>query len=281
MVSQRGAAWTADEIDAVVGNYFEMLRVELAGQPYVKVEFNRRVQDQTGRSKGSVERKFQNISAILLSMGAGFVYGYKPLGNVQQALREAVTTRWMAEPDIEDLMIKQAIQPLPPTRAELHWNVSDPPVFAVDATLKSPRQRIPMRVDFVKLEADMRDLGRAGEKAVVEYERRRLTDHGHERLARKVEHVSLTKGDGLGYDVLSFDRQGQELFLEVKTTRRAREFPFLVTRNEVAFSAEVPKQFRLYRVYDFTKPKIGLYTLPGSLETSCRLTASTWLAQPA
>ena len=138
MVSQRGAAWTADEIDAVVGNYFEMLRAELAGQPYVKVEFNRRVQDLTGRPKGSVERKFQNISAILLSMGAGFVNGYKPLGNVQQALREAVTTRWMAEPDIEDLMIKQATQPLPSTRAELHWNVSGPPVFAVDATLKSP-----------------------------------------------------------------------------------------------------------------------------------------------
>ena len=55
----------------------------------------------------------------------------------------------------------------------------------------------------------------------------------------------------------------------------------MITRNEVALSAEVPDRFRLYRVYDFNKPKTGLYTLAGSLESSCRLTPTTWLARPA
>ena len=116
---------------------------------------------------------------------------------------------------------------------------------------------------------------------MVRFERDRLIAQGRQRLARRVEQVSLTRGDGLGYDVLSFDDQGDELFIEVKTTRRPREFPFLITRNEVALSEEVPDRFRLYRVYDFNKPKTGLYTLAGSLESSCRLTPITWLARPA
>lgn len=214
-------------------------------------------------------------------MGAVFVDGYKPLGNVQRALREAVVDRWLAEPDIEDLMVAQAMKSIGPSRPDLIWAVSDPPSFEADLTVAADRARIPVRIDFVKLEADRRDLGRAGEEAVVRYERERLTAEGHQRLARMVEHVSATKGDGLGYDVLSFDGRGGELLIEVKTTRRAREFPFLVSQNEVSLSAEAPDQFRLYRVYDFNKPKTGLYTLPGPLATSCRLTPTTWLARPA
>ena len=281
MVSDVGSPWASDEIDVVVASYFGMLRAELAEQPYVKARINREVQALTGRSRGSVERKFQNISAILLGMGAVFVDGYKPLGNVQQALRDAVTHRWLAEPDIEDLMMAQALRPVGPPRMDLMWNVSQPPSYSADPTVVEGRPRIALRIDFVKLEADRRDLGRAGEEAVVRFERDRLLTRGRRRLARMVEHVSLTRGDGLGYDVLSFDDQGDELLIEVKTTRRPREFPFLITRNEVALSAEVPDRFRLYRVYDFNKPKTGLYTLAGSLESSCRLTPTTWLARPA
>ena len=281
MVSDVGSPWASDEIDVVVASYFGMLRAELAEQPYVKARINREVQALTGRSRGSVERKFQNISAILLGMGAVFVDGYKPLGNVQQALRDAVTHRWLAEPDIEDLMMAQALRPVGPPRMDLMWNVSQPPSYSADPTVVEGRPRIALRIDFVKLEADRRDLGRAGEEAVVRFERDRLLTRGRRRLARMVEHVSLTRGDGLGYDVLSFDDQGDELLIEVKTTRRPREFPFLITRNEVALSAEVPDRFRLYRVFDFNKPKTGLYTLAGSLESSCQLTPTTWLARPA
>lgn len=281
MVSGGGGPWTGDEIQVVVARYFAMLRAELAEQPYVKAQLNREVQALTGRSRGSVERKFQNVSAILLGMGAVFVDGYKPLGNVQQALREAVMDRWLAEPDIEALMLAQAVRPVGPPRVDLVWTVTQPPSFSPDPTVGAGRQRVPVQIDFVKLEADRRDLGRAGEEAVVRFEKDRLVAQGRERLARLVEHVSVTKGDGLGYDVLSFDGHGEEVFIEVKTTRRPREYPFLLTRNEVSFSAEVPDRFRLYRVYAFTKPKTGLYTLAGSLEETCRLTPAIWLARPA
>ncbi len=269
----------SDELEVVVASYLEMLRAELENRPFVKAEVNRHVQALTGRSHGSVERKFQNISAVLIGLGAYFVEGYKPLGNVQQALRETVTERWLAEPEIEAAMLAQAQQPIRGGAVDLVW--TDAPAITLDPTVTVDYARVPRRIDFIKLEADRKDLGRAGEEAVVRFERQRLEALGQDRLARIVEHVSLTKGDGLGYDVLSFKPDGEELFIEVKTTRRTREFPFLVTRNEVSFSAEVSEQFELYRVYNFDRPRTGLYTLSGALEASCRLSPTLWLAQPA
>jgi 5-methylcytosine-specific restriction protein A len=44
----------------------------------------------SNRSKGAIELKYQNISAILHEEGLGFIEGYKPRGNYQRALREHV-----------------------------------------------------------------------------------------------------------------------------------------------------------------------------------------------
>lgn len=60
-----GNAWSDREIDLIVTDYFAMLAADLAGQSYSKIEHNRALQRLTGRSKGSVEFKHQNISAVL------------------------------------------------------------------------------------------------------------------------------------------------------------------------------------------------------------------------
>ncbi|NLA28765.1 MAG: DUF3883 domain-containing protein [Propionibacterium sp.] len=251
----------------------------MLGQRYVKTEANRRVVELTGRSRGSVERKFQNISAVLLSLGAIPIHGYKPLKNVQHALKGIVAERFLADSSLQQLMRTSIDEPVAP-RVDFAWNVTRPPVVGLDHFFSDAPARTPLKIDFVKRESQRRDLGRAGEEAVVAFERQRLRAIGQDRLARMVEHVSQTKGDGLGYDVLSFDKLGQEQFIEVKTTRNSLDYPFYLTRNEVELSVEVPDQFQLYRVYDFTKPKIGLYTLPGSLRETCNMTPTAWLAGP-
>jgi hypothetical protein len=43
-----------------------------------------------GRSKASVELKYQNVSAALHDIGLPFIPGYKPRGNAQLLLRKAV-----------------------------------------------------------------------------------------------------------------------------------------------------------------------------------------------
>ncbi len=99
--------WAEDEIVAVVDVYLEMLREEIDGAAFVKAEANRVVQEQTGRSRGSVEFKFANVSAALEDLGLPRVGGYKPLSNYQASLRSEIETRltqgqlaWLSAPHI-------------------------------------------------------------------------------------------------------------------------------------------------------------------------------------
>ena len=73
-----GADWSLDEVELIVADYFAMLEAELSGLAYSKAEHNRRLQQATGRSKGSVEFKHQNISAVLKGLGEDWITGYKP-----------------------------------------------------------------------------------------------------------------------------------------------------------------------------------------------------------
>ncbi|WP_448255146.1 hypothetical protein [Ottowia oryzae] len=79
-----GEDWIEEEVQATVASYFEMLRLEAARQRYTKTEFNAQLRQQLrGRSKGSVELKYQNISAVLNDLELPFIPGYKPRSNAQ------------------------------------------------------------------------------------------------------------------------------------------------------------------------------------------------------
>ena len=94
---------------------------------------------------------------------------------------------------------------------------------------------------------------------------------GRDDLAGRVVWASQDLGDGLGFDILSYDdADDTERMLEVKTTGLGKFFPFYVTGNEVRCSEDVPEQFQLFRVYDFGRDP-RLYILHGSLRTLCRL----------
>ena len=67
-MSTFGIDWTAEQNSIVVEAYFEMLLQEQDGTRYVKAEYNRNVQSLTGKTRGSVERKFSNISFLLQEM---------------------------------------------------------------------------------------------------------------------------------------------------------------------------------------------------------------------
>ncbi len=73
--------WTDEQNDAIVADYFAMLGDDIAGRPYGKTEHNRRLQAVIGRSRGSIEYKHQNISAVLKGLGEDWVPGYKPAFN--------------------------------------------------------------------------------------------------------------------------------------------------------------------------------------------------------
>jgi hypothetical protein len=136
------------------------------------------------------------------------------------------------------------------------------------------------RLDFVRRDAENRRLGRMGEEWVLEVEQRRL--HETEQrpdLARKVEWIADTRGDGAGYDIASFNGDGTPRLIEVKTTGLGKYFPFMVTANEVRVSEREPRAYSLYRVFDFAAQP-GIYMLPGPLTLSCDLEATQYRARP-
>jgi hypothetical protein len=129
------------------------------------------------------------------------------------------------------------------------------------------------------LEARNRSLGEAGEEFVVRFEVARLLKE-KSRLASKVERVSETHGDGLGFDVLSFEVTGEERLIEVKTTAFGAMTPFYVTRNEVEVSCSKPERYHLYRAFDFRR-RPRLFSVKGSLDGNFNLDPTVYRARLA
>lgn len=86
-----GSTWSQEEITVTVQSYFRMLNFELEGTPYSKAGENAVLRARLdNRSKGAVEFKHQNISAVLAGLGMRYIDGYKPRRNFQVALRDEV-----------------------------------------------------------------------------------------------------------------------------------------------------------------------------------------------
>ena len=168
------------------------------------------------RTDGAIERKHQNISAILIELGFVYVVGYKPLRNYQQLLFETVENRLAQSQLLADVVRQQVSEPAPvPTVDDILASLVDPPVPDADSTKYRPsvareRLRPQQGVDYLAIEAVNRSLGAAGEEFVLRFEVARLVRAGQDRLAARVDRVSETRGDGLGYDVLSFETSGRE-----------------------------------------------------------------------
>ena len=129
------------------------------------------------------------------------------------------------------------------------------------------------KVDYAAKQERDAKIGYLGEKAVVNMEIARLNSMGLSKLANMVEHTSEVQGDGLGYDVRSFNKDGSELFIEVKTTTSGKATRFFLSANEIKFSKQNPNNYKLVRLYDFKKHgHCGNYVIEGDLELHCRFT---------
>jgi hypothetical protein len=279
-----GEDWSREEVEATVADYLSMLDQDLRGFEYNKTEHRRHLSDLLNmRSDGAIERKHQNISAILIELGFPYISGYKPLRNYQRLLYDVVLSRLDNNQPLVDIVRVQVAQPATvPTMDNILAALVDPP--AVDLSghhnIGARVRELPSMqysVNYLEREAKNNSLGKAGEQFVVRFEKARLIHAGRERLASKVEHVSETQGDGAGFDVLSFDITGHERFIEVKTTAYGALTPFFVTRNEVAVSHSATAGYYLYRAFNFRRqPK--LFTKQGPLDRSFNLEPLQYMA---
>jgi hypothetical protein len=268
-----GKPWSDGELDAIVADYFSMLSAELSRQPYVKSHHSAVLMDQIGRTHRSVEFKHQNISAVLEEMGLPWIVGYKPKRNYQASIFGAID-RYLSLN--EDVVYHQ----LPPNVLSV---TEDAGIFVEAPKLESQPdrpwllERLVRKFDPVERDLRNRSLGRAGEEFVLEIERKKLEKFRRPDLLKKIRWVSVEEGDGAGYDILSFEPDGRERLIEVKTTNGAARTPFFLSENECQRAAASAESWRLYRVHLFAQtPRI--FQIAPPLNEVLRLRPDTWRA---
>lgn len=197
-------------------------------------------------------------------------------------LFEAVERRIANDSILDKSALSAAEQPaVMPLEPGINLVVEAAPVLAHSIEQKKmsyhPHRQAIQR-DYLEREARNRSLGLAGEEFILAYERHRLHATGKTSLSDKVEHVSKTKGDCLGFDVLSYEPNGRERFIEVKTTAFGKETPFFLSRNEADFSDEFADQFHLYRLFEFRRhPR--MFDLNGKVHDWVRLDPVAYVAR--
>ncbi|MDE1763887.1 MAG: DUF3883 domain-containing protein [Thaumarchaeota archaeon] len=99
-------------------------------------------------------------------------------------------------------------------------------------------------------------IGVRGEEFVIKEEEKKLREHGLEKLIEEMDYVAST-GTETGYDIKSFDLDGMEIHIEVKTTENSKsdQDVFYLTKREREKAMEDDKNWHLYRVYEINNEK--------------------------
>lgn len=110
-------------------------------------------------------------------------------------------------------------------------------------------------------------IGDLGELLVIKYEEEKLKKLG---INKPVVHTASIEGDGIGYDILSYDQNGP-IYIEVKTTTQNYNNAYYITRNELEASVIHKDKYYIYRLYDYCKLKgtANFYIRQGALTDLC------------
>lgn len=131
----------------------------------------------------------------------------------------------------------------------------------------------PRTVNYIQNNIENKRIGDLGELWAINFEKKKLLKADKLKLAEKVKHVAKDKGDGLGYDILSFDIDGKEIYIEVKTTKGNANSTFFITRNELERSKTERQSFYLYRVFNYNEEtdNAELLIIKGDLTYLCEV----------
>ncbi len=147
----------------------------------------------------------------------------------------------------------------------------------------SERRTVAKDVNYTRRHKNLKKIGDVGELLAIEVEKRRLIAEGRPDLADRIEHVARTIGDGLGFDILSFEQVGTdycEKYIEVKSTTGGKNKPFDISANEVEVAEEKGQQYSVYRFYGLssTAKEIRYYECRGSIKDNFTLEATAFKA---
>ncbi len=136
--------------------------------------------------------------------------------------------------------------------------------------------------NFLENEIEDLNLRHAGAQLVLKYEQEKLKKQGKYDLAEKVGLSEHLTGKKAGFDIQSFDNQGNKVFIKVKTTRGNSLSAFQTSHIEINFSKENEKFYRLYRLYEYNDNlnSAKYYSLNGAIDNCASLVPVTFKSRP-
>ncbi len=128
------------------------------------------------------------------------------------------------------------------------------------------RKPIRKTIDFEKENRIHKLLGNRGEEIVFNLEKEYFNSIGKKGLSQKVEWVSRYD-DSLGYDIKSFEEDGQEKYIEVKSTS---QFPdsnanFLISSNQYSEAKKV-ENYYFYIVFNAKSKQPRVWKIKNPLQ---------------
>jgi len=126
-------------------------------------------------------------------------------------------------------------------------------------------------VNYIQNSIDNKRTGDLGELWVMRHEIEKLKQANKHNLIDQIKHTSKDEGDGTGFDIQSFDLEGNKIFIEVKTTKGRKNSTFFVTRNELEWSKIEKDNYYIYRLYNYneTTESSDLLIIKGDLTNLC------------
>lgn len=139
------------------------------------------------------------------------------------------------------------------------------------------------KIDYEKRGKSNKIKGDIGEEAVILLEKNKLISLGRKDLIEDIKWVSKEKGDGLGYDIVSWDVNNGEMkkiYIEVKTTEGDIKTPFEISDTEVRISKELSEDYYIYRIFGIEKVtrKINYYIIKGDIQNNFDLVPTSYKA---
>lgn len=113
------------------------------------------------------------------------------------------------------------------------------------------------KLDYETKNKNNKRLGDRGELIVLKSEINKLKSYGMVSLSEKIKHIAK-KNDAAGYDILSFDKNGNKIYIEVKSTKAKQgDVNFYLTANELE-RAKGDMNYWIYIVFEANtvNPKI-------------------------
>lgn len=271
--------WPEWEIEALVQAYFAHLSKSPEADSQQVLSS---LPPAISRSDEEIASGLGMISSTLADNGMPILEAFPATAHEVPAIERAVIRYVDGDDDLLALVEKSKAMPSSDFDFQFSWSedlVSNPPSRREAPEVKIPDSIAsrPTKIDFLASNRRNQKLGEAGERWVVEFEKERLRREERHDLADKVFWVSKEVGDGLGYDIQSFDAEGEPIYIEVKTTTHGPRTAFLISRNEVERSREHESAYRLYRVFGFpANPRV--FILGGPITDHCSLQVESYRA---